>query len=92
MATKIVPARSRSVLAVVMVGLPLRRSNRGQVGRTGTAIAPLKPGGTVPYPGLAEAFDHGRALGSAAANNIGQRGGAHRALDSRTAAVLSRTL
>ena len=64
----------------------------GQIGRTGTAIAPLKPRGTVPNSGLAEAFDNGRALGSAAANNIGHCGFAHPALDSRTEASLSRNL
>ena len=62
-----------------------------QIGRLGTAIAPLKPRGTVPNSHLADAFDHSRAFGSAAANNIGQRGCAHPVLDSRTEAALSRT-
>ena len=54
-------------------------------------IAPLKPRGTLPNPHLADAFDHGRTIGSAAANHIGQRGCAHPVPDSRTEAALSRT-
>ena len=42
-------------------------------------------------PGLADAFDHGRTIGSAAANHIVQRGFAHLVPDSRTEAALSRT-
>ena len=75
----------------VPIGGRVEQDIEGQIGRTGTAIAPLKPRGTVPNSDVADAFDHGRALGSAAANHIGQRGFAHPVSDSRTEASLSRT-